>query len=77
VRDTEVDFVCEKRGGKLYIQVCYLLIDESTINREFASLLEIKDNYPKYVLYKESSFKGNYEGIPAISIDDWLLGYSD
>lgn len=32
-----------------------------------------KDNYPKLVLYKESSFKGNYEGIPALNIEDWLL----
>ena len=47
--------------------------DESTIKREFGSLLDVKDNYPKYVLYKESSFKGNYESIPAVKIEDWLL----
>lgn len=68
----EVDFIGEKDGDKLYIQVCYLLHDESTILREFGSLLEIRDNYPKYVLYKEGTFKGNYEGIPAIKIEDWL-----
>ena len=74
VGEKEVDFVSEKDGDKLYIQVCYLLNDESTINREFSSLLEIKDNYPKYVLYNESSFKGNYEGIPAVRVEDWLMG---
>ena len=68
----EVDFIGEKDGDKLYIQVCYLLHDESTVLREFGSLLEIRDNYPKYVLYKEGTFKGNYEGIPAIRIEDWL-----
>lgn len=68
----EIDFIGEKDGDKLYIQVCYLLHDESTILREFGSLLEIRDNYPKYVLYKEGSFKGNYEGIPAVKIEDWL-----
>ena len=73
VDEKEVDFVGEKNGDKMYIQVCYLLNEESTINREFASLLEIKDNYPKYVLYQESSFKGNYEGIPAIRVEDWLM----
>ncbi len=72
VGDKEIDFVGEKGGEKLYIQVCYLLNSESTIRREFGSLLEIKDNYPKYVLYKEGSFKGNYEGIPAVHIEDWL-----
>lgn len=69
----EIDFIGEKDGSKLYIQVCYLLLDESTIRKEFGSLLEIKDNYPKYVLYQESSFKGSYEGIPAMRLEDWLM----
>lgn len=73
VGEREIDFVAEKDGEKRYYQVCYLLNDEKTIEREFQSLLEIHDNYPKVVLYKESTFKGNYEGIPAIKIEDWLL----
>ena len=73
VGDKEIDFVGEKDGDKLYVQVCYLLNEESTINREFGSLLEIKDNYPKVVLYKDSLFKGNYEGIPAVKLEEWLL----
>lgn len=73
----EIDFIGEKGGDKLYIQVCYLLGDESTIQREFGSLLEIKNNYPKMVLYKESSFKGKYEGIPAVKIEDWLTGKTE
>ena len=74
VGEKEIDFVGEKDGDKLYVQVCYLLTEESTIHREFGSLLEIKDNYPKIVLYKEGSFKGKYEGIPAVKIEDWLMG---
>ena len=74
VGEKEIDFVGEKDGEKLYLQVCYLMNEESTIEREFGSLLEVKDNYPKFVLYKESSFKGNYEGIPALPIEEWLLG---
>ena len=70
----EIDFVGEKQGGKLYVQVCYLLSDQSTIEREFGSLLEVRDNYPKIVLYQEGSFRGNYEGIPAVKIEDWLMG---
>ncbi len=68
----EIDFVAEKSGDKLHVQVSYLLSDESTIQRECGSLLEIRDNYPKIVLYKEGSFRGNYEGIPAMKIEDWL-----
>jgi predicted AAA+ superfamily ATPase len=73
VGDKEIDFVCEKDSAKLYVQVCYILTEEKTIEREFASLLGVRDNYPKVVLYKESSFKGNYEGIPAVDIEKWLL----
>jgi predicted AAA+ superfamily ATPase len=71
--DKEIDFVCEKDNEKLYVQVCYILNEEKTIKREFTSLLNVKDNYPKIVLYKESSFKGNYEGIPTMDIEKWLL----
>jgi len=73
VGDKEIDFAGEKDGGKVYLQVCYLLKGESTIAREFGSLLEINDNHPKFVLYGESSFHGNYEGIPALKVEDWLL----
>lgn len=73
IGDKEIDFIGEKDGGKLYLQVCYLLYEESTIKREFGSLLDVRDNYPKFVLYKESSFRGNYEGIPAVKVEDWLL----
>jgi predicted AAA+ superfamily ATPase len=71
--DKEIDFVCEKDNEKLYVQVCYILSGEKTIEREFISLLRVKDNYPKIVLYKESSFKGNYEGIPIVNVEKWLL----
>ena len=50
IRDYEVDFICKKDGTRVYIQVSYLLSDEKTIEREFRPLLEIKDNYPKYVI---------------------------
>ena len=73
VGEKEIDFVAEKQGEKLYVQVCYLLNDESTVQREFGSLLDVRDNYPKIVLYKEGSFRGSYEGIPAIKIEDWLM----
>lgn len=72
VGEKEIDFVAEKQGEKLYVQVCYMLNSETTVQREFGSLLDIRDNYPKVVLYREGSFRGSFEGIPAISIEDWL-----
>lgn len=33
--EKESDFVCEWRGEKLYVQVCYLLASDEAIQREF------------------------------------------
>ena len=69
----EIDFVCEKNGEKLYIQVALNLIEEKTIEREFGNLLKIKDNYPKMVITLDS-FKGNtYEGIVHKTVLGFLL----
>lgn len=46
----EVDFIARKSGDKIYFQVTYLLAEESTVEREFAPLQNIHDNFPKYVL---------------------------
>jgi len=60
----EIDFVAEKGGKPIYIQVAYLLIEESTIRREFGKLMQIKDNYPKYVVSMDAISKPkDYGGI--------------
>jgi hypothetical protein len=56
--EKEIDFVAEKPDGKIYVQVCYQMIEKSTVDREFAPLLEIRDHYPKYVVTMDD-FKGN------------------
>ena len=48
--DKEIDFVAERRGEKLYVQVCYMLASEETVRREFCAYDAIKDNFPKYVV---------------------------
>jgi len=69
----EIDFVCEKNGEKLYVQVTLELSREETIEREFGNLLKIKDNYPKIVVSAEKSFENTYEGIEHIYIRDFLF----
>ena len=69
----EIDFVCEKNGEKLYVQVTLELSREETIEREFGNLLKIKDNYPKIVVSSEKSFENTYEGIEHIYIRDFLF----
>ena len=48
--DFEIDFIAKKDKQIVYIQVSYLLYSEETVEREFRSLLKVKDNYPKYVI---------------------------
>lgn len=71
--DQEIDFIAEKGGDKLYIQVAYLLANDDTINREFSALENIQDNYPKYVLSMDK-IKMERNGIKHLNIIDFLLG---
>lgn len=68
----EIDFVAEKQGELLYIQVAYLLASASTIEREFGSLKAIDDNFPKYVLSMDE-FDMSRDGIRHFNIRDFLL----
>ncbi len=68
----EVDFVAEKRGERLYVQVCYLLSDKDVVEREFGNLKKIKDNYPKVVLSLDDFYPGNIEGIRHENLMEFL-----
>ena len=68
----EIDFVCDKRGEKLYVQVTYLLASEETINREFGAYDGIRDNFPKYVVSLDE-FDMSRNGIKHRNIRDFLL----
>lgn len=69
----EIDFVAVKENEKIYIQICLRIENEKTMKREYESLLEIKDNYPKYVLRLDEFGEGNYEGIKTMHVADFLL----
>ena len=69
----EIDFVAEKNGDKIYIQVAYLIVDEKTHEREFGNLLSIQDNCPKYVVSMDETALGNFKGIEHVNIRDFLL----
>ncbi len=69
----EIDFVCEKAGEKMYIQVALQLDSEKTIEREFGNLLKIKNNYPKMVVsYDTLNSRNTYEGIKHIHVREFL-----
>jgi len=69
----EVDFVAEKNGEKIYIQVCLEFTTDETYKREFSPLKEIRDNYPKYVVSLDNFANRNDEGVIGISLKDFLL----
>ncbi len=50
IKEKEVDFVAIKNDRTIYVQATYLLIDEHTIEREYAPLELIADNYEKVVV---------------------------
>ena len=68
----EVDFVAENKEDRIYIQVCYIL-HEGDIEREFAPLEAISDNYEKIVISADSLMKINRNGIKQKYIIDFLL----
>lgn len=72
LNELEIDFVAEKNGEKLYIQVALSLMEEKTLEREFGNLKKIKDNYPKMVVTMDV-FSGNtVEGIKIMDLRTFL-----
>lgn len=70
--EKEIDFICEKPGEKLYIQVTYLLASEKTAEREFGVYRGVPDNYPKYVVSMDE-IDMSRDGIKHRNIRDFLL----
>lgn len=69
----EIDFVAEKEGKKIYVQVAYLISSQGVKDREFGNLLGVEDNYKKMVVSMDKLAGGDYEGIKHYQILDFLL----
>ena len=71
----EIDFVAQRAGEKLYLQVALSINEPQTMEREFGNLMKINDNFPKVVITL-NAFQGNtHEGILAIDLRSFLLNY--
>lgn len=68
----EIDFIATRYEEKIYIQVAFILADESIINREFGAFDYVQDHYPKYVISTDK-FDMSQNGIIHKNIIDWLL----
>lgn len=69
----EIDFVADRGGERLYIQVAYLLASPETIDREFSALEAVQDHFPKIVLSMDASSFASRNGIQHRYLPDWLL----
>ncbi len=67
----EIDFIAEKYGEKIYVQVCYLLASPETIAREFSVYDNVNDNFPKYVVSLDE-FDMSRNGIKHCNIRNFL-----
>lgn len=68
----EIDFVCERGGERMYIQVAYFITDDNC-EREFGNLLEIPDNYPKVVVSMDDLIDvSSYRGIKHVNVRKFL-----
>ena len=72
LNDKEIDFIGERQGEKIYIQVALRITEKQTMEREFGNLLAIKDNYPKYVITLDDYSGTSYEGIIHLPLRKFL-----
>ena len=73
-KTTEIDFVAESSAGVSYFQVAESAASPETLERELASLKNISDHCPKFVLTRDYG-EFNYDGIKQINVLDWLVDY--
>lgn len=57
----------------MYIQVAASVRDESTLQRELAPLIQIRDSYPKLILTLDEDPDADYNGILRTNVLEWLL----
>ncbi len=67
IQNLEVDFVAQQNKDTQYVQICYLLSDEKTVNREYQSLQKIHDHWPKWVISLDEIGIPPKEGIRHVS----------
>ena len=69
----EVAFVTMNADGLAYYQVAATVRDPATLERELASLRNIDDHYPKYLLTLDDDPDSDYDGILRINALKWMM----
>ncbi len=69
--NTEIDFIAAKNWEIKYLQVAYWLSNESIIQREYWSLIALKNSWPKYVVTMDDDDFGVIDGVNHVKV--WEL----
>lgn len=73
LRDGEIDFVAERAGERIYIQVTETMLDPATQERELRPLLAVKDAFPKMVVVRDGRYPKTIDGVRIVKLIDFLL----
>lgn len=73
VNAKEIDFVAQRDGVTEYYQIAESVVEHDTLKRELASLLAIRDHYPKFLLTLDNQPPVDYDGIHQLYVVNWLL----
>ncbi len=68
----EIDFVAEKNGERVYVQVAMTIGDKDTADREYGNLASIPDNYEKRVVSYRDAYPITYKGIKTLPLREFL-----
>jgi hypothetical protein len=70
LRDKEIDFVAQKNGKQIYIQVAFTVENEKTVQREMSALLSLKDNHQKWIVCADELPYDSKDGIRFVPVWD-------
>ncbi len=75
IDDKEIDFVCDRNGERLYIQVTLSLADKNVQEREIGNLLDIRDNFRKIVVTGDEYTQISNQGVEIWNIRKFLIQF--
>jgi predicted AAA+ superfamily ATPase len=74
IDDLEIDFIAERDGGSIYIQVAYLPDSPATIVRELAPFRKLSDRSPSRLITLDRVQGRDFEGVRRLDLRDFLRG---